>query len=115
MRATTTLTALFLIFAGVAFGQAPEPAGTNAKPQTTKFLHQTLGESWADFMNIAGTKMNPCGSQQPQSAEWCAAFKKIEAGEDAEISMSSGSIAASLFFSNKTLMRVVVHGKADFI
>ncbi len=28
--------------------------------------------------------------------------------------MSSGSIAASLFFSNKTLMRVVVHGKADF-
>jgi hypothetical protein len=114
MRVIATLAAMFLALVGTAFGQNSTPARTNAKPQTTTFLHQTLGESWADFMSITGTKMNPCGSQQQESAEWCAAFNKIEAGEDAEISTSNGSVSASLFFSKKTLMRVVVHGKADF-
>jgi hypothetical protein len=114
MRLITTLAAMFLAVLGTAFGQNSRPAGTNSKPQTTTFMHQTLGESWEDFMSITGTKMNPCGSQQPQSAEWCEAFKKIQAGEDGEISTSNGTIAAALFFSKKTLMKVEVHGKADF-
>ena len=116
MRPAKTLTVMFLAVSSAAFGQAPgtTPAASNGKPQVTTFLHQTLGESWEDFMRITGTKMNACGSQEPQAEQWCESFKKIEAGGQADISVGKSDIAVSLVFSQKRLMQVLVHGKADF-
>jgi hypothetical protein len=116
MRAAKTLAVMFLAVTSAAFGQAPiaAPTGLNGRPQVTTFLHQTLGESWEDFMRITGTKMNPCGSQEPQAGVWCDSFKKIEAGGQADIAVGKGDTSVSLIFSQKRLMQVLAHGKADF-
>lgn len=116
MRAVETLAIMFLAVSSATFGQAPgtTPTGPNGRPQVTTFLHQTLGESWEDFMRITGTKMNPCGSHEPQAAKWCDSFQKIEAGGQADIAVGKGDISVSLVFSQKRLTQVLAHGKADF-
>lgn len=112
----TALTVILLTMSGAAFAQAPTttPTASTGKPLATMFLHQTLGESWDDFMRISGAKMNPCGSQTPESVQWCESFKKAEAGGRAEIKVRNDTISASLVFSQKKLMKVVINGKADF-
>jgi hypothetical protein len=93
--------------------QSPSPA-TSGKPQVTTFMHQTLGESWEDFKRITGARLDRCESPTRELAKLCESSKKIEAGEQAELSDGNGDISVSLVFSQKKLMQVLVHGKADF-
>lgn len=84
------------------------------KPQVTKFMHQTLGESWDEFMSITGAKLSPCTSDKPELALWCETFKKIESGENGTLTNSSATTSASLVFSQKHLVQVLVVAKADW-
>jgi len=84
------------------------------KPQTTMFLHQTLGESWDDFMRITGTKLNPCESRTSEVTQWCEGFKKIETSGQGELTSRKRDASVSLVFSHKKLMEVMIQGKADY-
>jgi hypothetical protein len=98
----------------------PIPAANNAsslqtpsrKSQTTTFMHQTLGESWEDFMRITGSKINPCASDK--SAQLCDSYKQIEAVGNGTLTQSTPSASASLTFSQKKLVQVLVVAKADW-
>jgi hypothetical protein len=94
--------------------QATPVASATARPQVTTFKHQTLGESWDDFMRITGAKLSPCTSDKPELALWCETFKKIEAGENGTLTDSNASASASLVFSQKKLVQVLVAAKADW-
>jgi hypothetical protein len=89
-------------------------AVASSKPQVTMFEHQTLGESWEDFMRISGSKMSPCTSDNPQFAQWCDTFKKIEAGENGTVMDSNPSASVSLVFSQKRLVQVLLVAKTDW-
>jgi hypothetical protein len=118
MKRNGLLPLLCLTFALCASAQTPNNGMSIAskveKPQVTMFLHQTLGESWDDFMRITGTKMNPCESHTPELAQWCEGFKKIEASGQGELTSRKGDASVSLVFSEKKLTKVMVQGKADY-
>jgi hypothetical protein len=84
------------------------------KPQVTIFEHQTLGESWEDFLRISGSKMNPCKSDKPQAAQWCDTFKKIEAEGNGTLTNSNPSGSVEVVFSEKKLLQVLAIAKADW-
>lgn len=84
------------------------------KLQVTMFEHQTLGESWEDFLRISGSKMNPCQSDKPQAAQWCDTFKKIEAEGNGTLTNSNPSGSVELVFSEKKLVQVLAVAKANW-
>jgi hypothetical protein len=104
-----SLTVLFVLALGPNLGQAQSASGQKA---VTTFMHQTMGESIEDFMRISGSKM--CGSGKAEAAEWCAVFKKIEAGEDGTVIDENDRVSASLIFSGRKLVQVSVQGSADW-
>jgi hypothetical protein len=108
------LVVVFLTVTVTAFGQTPSTAstGTNGKPQVTTFQHQTLGESFEDFMHISGTNM--CASQQPQAAEWCATLKSIDTTGQGVFEASSAGSSGTLIFSGRKLVKVLLSGKAGW-
>jgi hypothetical protein len=93
----------------------PSPIGSavaSGKPQVTMFEHQTLGESWEDFMRISGSKMSPCTSSDPQIAGWCDTFKAIESSGQGTLTQSNPSASVSLVFAERRLAQVVFVAKA---
>jgi hypothetical protein len=117
---TAAFALILLAASGAALGQAPATAAAAAqagsgRPQVTMFMHQTLGESWEDFLRITGINVSACLVQEkPLPAQWCETFKKIEAGENAAVTDNSGGKSASLVFSEKKLVQVLVQGKAEW-
>src|SRR5580700_9759783 len=111
MRAAKVLAVMFLAIRGAAFGQAPVTTspGTNGKSPITTFQHQTLGESWEEFMRISGTQM--CASHEQQAAQWCDAFKKIEASGHGDVVVAGeAASSAMLKFSERKLVQVLLKG-----
>lgn len=84
------------------------------RPSVTMFKHQTLGESWDDFMRITGAKLSPCTSDKPELALWCETFKKIDAGENATLTDNTPTASVSLVFAERKLVQVLAVGKADW-
>jgi hypothetical protein len=98
------------VVSSAASGRVP-----TGKPQVTMFRHQTLGESWEDFLRITSIDVSTCMVQQkPLPEQWCETFKKIEAGQNATLSDSNPSASVSLVFSEKKLVQVLVLAKADW-
>jgi hypothetical protein len=85
---------------------------SSGKPQVTIFKHQTLGESWDDFMRISGSQMSPCTSSDPQIAGWCDAFKTIKSSGQGTLTQSNPSASVSLVFAENKLAQVVFVAKA---
>jgi hypothetical protein len=92
----------------------PVASAVAGRPQVTTFKHQTLGESWDDFMRITGAKLSPCTSDKPELALWCETFKKIDAGENATLTDNTPVASVSLVFSERKLVQVLAVGKADW-
>jgi hypothetical protein len=105
MRKLSVVVCLIILLSGNVRGQ-------EQRPKATMFQHQTLGESFDDFMKLSGTKM--CNSADPQAPQWCDAFRKIAEIGEGQVKASNGNIEATLIFSDKTLMQVVVRGPADY-
>jgi len=82
------------------------------KPQVTMFEHQTLGESWDDFMRISGTKI--CVSGKSKAKEWCEEIKKIGREGSGTMTDSNSSVSVAVVFSERRLTQVLVRGKADW-
>jgi hypothetical protein len=104
MRIASVLALLLL----VASNATPQ----SGKPLVTTFMHQTLGESWQDFMTNGGTQM--CASNQPKAAQLCQQLKEIEAGKHIVMTDGNASSSVSLVFDSKKLVQVLVQAKADW-